>query len=156
MMYIEIPVSNIIDLNPQLFELDFPEEWHGAKLAKHIYNMQWWQKHIASNSTRVAQLNEIDFIWGRLQPQWNIFMEAMSHYYRLHGDAKVPVSFTIPNGEKGQSSYLILGMFVVVLANSFSSHVKETLGQKNAGDSLLEMLHIELDQEMTSYPVMML
>ena len=139
-----ILVSIIIDLNHQLFETDFPEEWHGAKLARHIYSMQWWQKHIASNSTRVAQLNEIDFIWGRLQPQWNIFMEAMSHYYRLHGDAKVPVSFAIPSGEKERSSRSCsFGCLLSYLQTPFSSDVKETLGQKNAGDSLLVMLHIE-------------
>lgn len=61
--------------------------------------MKWWQKHIASNSERVAQLNKIEFIWGRLQPQWNIFMEGMSSYYRLYGDSKVPLSFVIPNGD---------------------------------------------------------
>ena len=58
--------------------------------------MKWWQRHIASNRERVAQLNEIDFIWGRLQPQWNIFMEGMSHYYRINGNARVPVAFVVP------------------------------------------------------------
>jgi hypothetical protein len=78
---------------------DYPPEWHGAKLARHIYNIKWWKNHIASNSERVAQLNKIDFIWARLQPQWNIFMEGMSNYYRIYGDAKVPLAFTVPNAE---------------------------------------------------------
>eukprot|EP00804_Cyclotella_cryptica_P005692 CCRYP_000060-RB/>CCRYP_000060-RB protein AED:0.03 eAED:0.03 QI:664/1/1/1/0.5/0.66/3/167/333 len=76
---------------------DYPSEWHGVKLARHIYNMKWWQRHIAKHSDRVAQLNKLDFIWGRLQPQWNIFMESMTNYYSLHGDARVPLSFVVPS-----------------------------------------------------------
>lgn len=61
--------------------------------------MKWWQRHIAKHSNRVAQLNKLNFIWGRLQPQWNIFMEGMSNYYSLYGHARVPLSFVIPNDD---------------------------------------------------------
>jgi hypothetical protein len=44
----------------------------------------------------VAQLNKLGFVWERLQPEWNLFMEAMVTYKSIYGDVMVPASFVIP------------------------------------------------------------
>lgn len=75
---------------------EYPREWHGTKPARRIYNMRWWALHVAQNSDRVAQLNKLDFIWGRLQSEWSLFMESLVYYYSIYGDVLVPVSFIVP------------------------------------------------------------
>jgi len=75
---------------------EYPKEWHGVKLAKHIYTMRWWQRHISQNKDRVSQLNKLGYIWERLQPRWNLFVDALGIYRNLYGDVMVPATFTIP------------------------------------------------------------
>lgn len=75
---------------------EWPKEWHGVKLARHVYNRKWWTKHIAKNNDRVSQLNNIGFVWERLQPEWNLFMEAMVTYRSIYGDVMVPATFVVP------------------------------------------------------------
>mmetsp|Transcript_12062 Transcript_12062/g.25468 ORF Transcript_12062/g.25468 Transcript_12062/m.25468 type:complete len:479 (+) Transcript_12062:74-1510(+) len=79
---------------------EYPPEWHGAKLSRHIYNMKWWQKHIAQHSHRVAQLNQLGFVWERLQPEWNLFMESLVYYSSMYGNVMVPSSFVIPHEDE--------------------------------------------------------
>ena len=83
---------------------EYPVEWHGVKLSHYIYNMKWWQKHIAQNKDRskerVAQLNKLGFVWERLQPQWNIFIESLAIYRDKYGDVLVPSSFVVPRDEQ--------------------------------------------------------
>ncbi|KAL9182653.1 hypothetical protein ACHAXT_013305 [Thalassiosira profunda] len=78
---------------------EYPVEWHGRKLAVHIYNMKWWTRHVAQHNDRVAQLNSLGFIWERLQPQWNLFMEALAIYRNCYGDVMVPATFVVPRDE---------------------------------------------------------
>lgn len=61
--------------------------------------MKWWQRHVAQHKDRVSQLNELGFLWERLQPTWNLFMEGMATYRGLHGDALVPSSFVVPRDD---------------------------------------------------------
>ena len=75
---------------------EWPKEWHGVKLARHVYNRKWWTKHIAKKNDRVAQLNKIGFVWERIQNPWNLFMEAMVTYRSIYGDVMVPASFVVP------------------------------------------------------------
>lgn len=75
---------------------EFPVEWHGVKLGHYIYKMRWWQRNIAQHQDRVPQLNKLGFIWERLQPQWNIFIEGMVTYRNMHRNANVPAKFVIP------------------------------------------------------------
>eukprot|EP00579_Thalassiosira_antarctica_P000699 CAMPEP_0201875108 /NCGR_PEP_ID=MMETSP0902-20130614/7169_1 /ASSEMBLY_ACC=CAM_ASM_000551 /TAXON_ID=420261 /ORGANISM="Thalassiosira antarctica, Strain CCMP982" /LENGTH=405 /DNA_ID=CAMNT_0048402093 /DNA_START=186 /DNA_END=1403 /DNA_ORIENTATION=+ len=78
---------------------EYPVEWHGVKLAK-LYNLKWWNKHIAQHTDRVAELNQLGFIWERLQPQWNLFMEGISHYRNIYGNVMVPASFVVPRHDE--------------------------------------------------------
>eukprot|EP00986_Skeletonema_menzelii_P007646 scaffold3016_cov146-Skeletonema_menzelii.AAC.2 len=75
---------------------EWPTEWHGVKLARQVYNRKWWTKHIAKNNDRVSQLNKIGFVWERLQPEWNLFMEAMVTYRSIYGDVMVKATFVVP------------------------------------------------------------
>lgn len=78
---------------------EYPVEWHGVKLGHYIYNMKWWQRHIAQHKDRVAQLNKLGFIWEKLQPQWNLFMEGMAYYRNIHGHVMVPATFVVPRDD---------------------------------------------------------
>ena len=75
---------------------EYPLEWHGVKLGHYIYNMKWWQKHIAQNTDRVTQLNQLGFIWERLQSPFNLFMEGMVNYRNIYGDVLIPATFVVP------------------------------------------------------------
>mmetsp|Transcript_28490 Transcript_28490/g.51940 ORF Transcript_28490/g.51940 Transcript_28490/m.51940 type:complete len:492 (-) Transcript_28490:530-2005(-) len=78
---------------------DYPKEWHGVDLAKTVYDMRWWQTNVSKNPTRVAALNALGFVWERLQPEWNLVLEALITYSILNdGDIMVPASFVVPHG----------------------------------------------------------
>ncbi|KAL7543513.1 hypothetical protein ACHAXR_012804 [Thalassiosira sp. AJA248-18] len=79
---------------------EFPVEWHGVKLGYYVYNMKWWQKHIAQHKDRVAQLNQLGFIWERLQPQWNLFIAGLVTYSNIYGHIMVPASFVVPRHDE--------------------------------------------------------
>ncbi|GMH66603.1 hypothetical protein TL16_g04471 [Triparma laevis f. inornata] len=68
-----------------------------SPLAKLCYDYTWWQDFIKDRPERVTQLNEIDFIWGRLQSDWNILIEALCSFKSLHSHIDVPSSFVVPH-----------------------------------------------------------
>lgn len=76
---------------------EYPTEWHGLDLSSAVYNMRWWLRHVKQNPHRVAELNELGFIWGRLQPEWNLVLEALITYLSLNGDLLVPTKFVVPH-----------------------------------------------------------
>ena len=80
----------------RLQPVEFPPEWHNIDLSKTIYNMNWWTLHVKSRPERVYELNQLGFVWERLQPEWNLVLEALVTYKSIHGHMKVPASFTVP------------------------------------------------------------
>ncbi len=74
----------------------FPSDWYGLDLSSTVYNMKWWQLHIQERPDRVAELNRLGFVWERLQPEWNLVLEALITYYNLHGHVLVPNQFVVP------------------------------------------------------------
>ena len=78
----------------------YPIEWVGVDLAASVYTMNWWKNHISSKekSGRVSKLNKLGFVWERLQPEWNIVLEALVTYHSLHGDVLVTNKFIVPHG----------------------------------------------------------
>lgn len=76
----------------------YPEEWHSLDLSK-VYSMRWWSKNVRSQPARVTELNEIGFIWERLQPEWNLILEALITYRSVYGNLLVPSSFVVPKGD---------------------------------------------------------
>ncbi len=79
--------------------IGYPKLWHGVDLAGTVYNMEWWQTHVKQRPTRVAELNQLGFVWERLQPQWNLVLTALITYSSQHGHAKVPAQFIVPHGD---------------------------------------------------------
>jgi len=76
---------------------EYPAEWHGVDLSSAVYNMRWWLRHVKQNPDRVAELNKLGFIWERLQPEWNLVLEALITYLSLNGDLLVPTKFVVPH-----------------------------------------------------------
>ena len=74
----------------------YPPEWRGVYLARTVYNMRWWQRNVKQRPERVAQLNRLGFVWQRLQPEWNLVLEALITYSSLNGDVMVPFNFVVP------------------------------------------------------------
>ena len=74
----------------------FPQAWHGVLLACTVYNMKWWQEHVKQKPERVSQLNELGFVWERLQSEWNLVLEALVTFSLLHGHVLVPCKFVVP------------------------------------------------------------
>lgn len=79
----------------------YPVPCHGIDLATTVYNMEWWLRHVRSRPDRVADLNRLGFVWERLQPEWNLIVEALIVYRTLFGNLLVRSTFCVPyNDEK--------------------------------------------------------
>jgi hypothetical protein len=76
----------------------FPIDLHGVDLSSTVYNMRWWQRNVKEKPARVAELNQLGFVWERLQPEWNLVLEALITYSSLHADLLVPNKFVVPHG----------------------------------------------------------
>ncbi|CAB9517101.1 expressed unknown protein [Seminavis robusta] len=74
----------------------YPKEWHGVDLASTVYDMKWWLQHVQQQHERVQELNSMGFLWERLQPEWNLVLEALITYSALHGHVMVPGKFVVP------------------------------------------------------------
>ena len=48
----------------------WPESLWDEKLAKIIYHIDFWQQFVAAVPSRRAELDEIGFLWSRLQPEY--------------------------------------------------------------------------------------
>ena len=81
-------------------EINFPKEWHGLDLAGTVYDMKWWIRHVKEQPERVAELNKLGFVWERLQPEWNLVLEALITYRTLNNNLLVPAKFVVPFGDK--------------------------------------------------------
>lgn len=77
----------------------YPAAWLGYDLPLTVYHMDWWQAHVRNHPTRVNELNTLGFVWERLQPKWNIVMEAFVTYHSLHGHIRVPDGFVVPTND---------------------------------------------------------
>jgi hypothetical protein len=77
----------------------YPKEWHGIDISRTVYDMKWWLRHVQQRPDRVAELNKLGFVWERLQPEWNLILEALITYRTLHDDLLVPSKFVVPFGD---------------------------------------------------------
>lgn len=75
---------------------DYPKELHGIDLAGTVYDMKWWQRHVKERPDRVAELNQLGFVWERLQSEWNLVLEGLMAYGTIHGNLLVPSKFVVP------------------------------------------------------------
>lgn len=56
----------------------WPESLWDQKLAKTIYHIDFWQQFVAAVPSRRAELDEIGFLWSRLQPEYVIGLRQWS------------------------------------------------------------------------------
>jgi Helicase associated domain len=77
----------------------YPDEWRGLDLSSTVYTMKWWLRHVKQRPERVKQLNSLGFVWERLQPEWNLILEALIVYLQHHGHTRVPFNFVVPHGD---------------------------------------------------------
>lgn len=77
----------------------YSEEWHGIDLSRTVYDMKWWLRHVQQRPDRVAELNTLGFVWERLQPEWNLILEALITYRTMYDDLLVPDKFVVPSGD---------------------------------------------------------
>jgi len=82
----------------------YPSKCHSLPLASTVYNMKWWQLHISSHSSRVEELNDLGFLWERLQPEWNLVVEALISFRVLHRNTLVPNAFVVPHDDHNYPS----------------------------------------------------
>lgn len=79
-------------------EPPWPHQLWGKRLARLVYDMGFWQTHVAQFPARRADLEKLGFVWGRLQSEYNLVVEALLVYRELHGDLLVPADFVVPSG----------------------------------------------------------
>ncbi|KAG5187781.1 hypothetical protein JKP88DRAFT_353591 [Tribonema minus] len=84
--------------HPSLGEPGEQGAW-GWRLARRVYSMTFWQSFVAGNAKRRDALEKLGFVWGRLQPNYNLLLEALVIYKSLHGSLHVPRNFIVPDEE---------------------------------------------------------
>jgi hypothetical protein len=67
--------------------------------------MKWWQRNVKQQPKRVAQLNQLGFVWERLQPEWNLVLEALCTYRSEYGNVMVPIHFVVPHGNNNSTTW---------------------------------------------------
>jgi Helicase associated domain len=77
----------------------YPVEWRGLDLSSTVFTMKWWLRHVKQRPERVKLLNALGFVWERLQPEWNLILEALIVYLQHHGHTRVPFNFVVPHGD---------------------------------------------------------
>jgi Arc/MetJ-type ribon-helix-helix transcriptional regulator len=77
----------------------YPQQWHQMDLASVVYSMNWWKLHIKNRPERVSRLSKLGFIWERLQPEWNLILEALVTFRAIHNNVLVPYRFVVPRGD---------------------------------------------------------
>lgn len=92
-------------------------------LSKVVYDFQWWVSHVQNHPSRVRELNELDFVWGRLQSPWNLVVESLLCYKSLHGHLDVPTSYIINSSYKPCPDYPVAcwGLELGVACNNIRS-----------------------------------
>jgi len=74
----------------------YPRELAGSNLDRAVYCLPFYREHVAGRPERQTELRELGFVWARLQPEFNLVIEALLAYRRVHGDMAVPVDFRVP------------------------------------------------------------
>lgn len=80
-------------------EAPYPLIWQGMDLSSAVYSMKWWKNNVQHRPERVSELSELGFVWGRLQDEWNLVLEALATYSSIHGNVHAPLSFVVPYNE---------------------------------------------------------
>ena len=76
----------------------------GIALGNWVYNLRGYRASGLRLSylteERIRQLDELGFIWSKVDSQWEMNFQAAQDYYRKHGDLEVPAAYISPDGLK--------------------------------------------------------
>mmetsp|Transcript_31807 Transcript_31807/g.58057 ORF Transcript_31807/g.58057 Transcript_31807/m.58057 type:complete len:378 (+) Transcript_31807:160-1293(+) len=85
---------------PSSFVVPTEEPWpsalHDTRLAALVYNIEFWRKYVRYVPRRRDELSELGYVWGRVQTEYNLILEALAVYRSCFGDLCVSSSFTVP------------------------------------------------------------
>ena len=82
----------------------YPAALAGVDLDRAVYDLSFYRTFLAGRPERQSVLRELGFCWGRLQPEFNLVIEALITYRELNGDLLVPSTYIVPNDEKWPDS----------------------------------------------------
>ncbi|KAJ1459711.1 hypothetical protein M885DRAFT_459546 [Pelagophyceae sp. CCMP2097] len=74
----------------------YPVSLGGMDLDRKVYNVDFYRDLVAGAPERQAALRGIGFVWQRLQPEFNLIVEALVVYKSLYGHLRVPKAFVVP------------------------------------------------------------
>ena len=78
-------------------EEPWPRRLWGRGLARLVYDISFWKKHLALAPERRELLSALGFVWGRLASEYTLVVEALLVFRDIHGDLLVPRSFVCPS-----------------------------------------------------------
>lgn len=61
-----------------------------------MYKREFWLKFVSGHEDRREALDRLGYVWGRLQPPYNLFLEALVSYKMIKGHLDVPIRFVVP------------------------------------------------------------
>ncbi|KAJ8604430.1 hypothetical protein CTAYLR_000881 [Chrysophaeum taylorii] len=74
----------------------YPRELYDVNLDRAAYCLKFYRECIAGYPARQTQLRSLGFVWERLQPEFNLIVEALVAFERRYGHLNVPVDFWVP------------------------------------------------------------
>ena len=74
----------------------YPKELYDVNLDRAVYCLKFYRDHVAAYPERQAALRSLGFVWQRLQPEFNLIVEALVSYKNFTGHLRVPVAFVVP------------------------------------------------------------
>ncbi|KAG9406189.1 Phosphatidate phosphatase lpin1 [Aphanomyces cochlioides] len=83
---------------------EWPQQLHGCLVHTPLFRKAY-QLALLDTSI-VAKLDAMKFVWNDSQHQWNLTMEALQKFKKINGHANVPSRFEVPEDDPVWSNYL--------------------------------------------------
>ncbi|KAH8059355.1 hypothetical protein JL722_5377 [Aureococcus anophagefferens] len=64
-----------------------------------VYGMGFYRAHVVGFPDRQRALRDLGFVWERLQPEYNLVVEALAAFRDVFGHLLVPSAFVVPSGD---------------------------------------------------------
>uniref|UniRef100_A0A7S3K0M6 Helicase-associated domain-containing protein n=1 Tax=Aureoumbra lagunensis TaxID=44058 RepID=A0A7S3K0M6_9STRA len=77
----------------------YPPALHNANLDRAVYSIRFYRDLVADYPDRQAELRALGFVWQRLQPEFNLIVEALVVFKTIYGHLDIPVAFIVPSSK---------------------------------------------------------
>lgn len=77
----------------------YPAALAGVDLDRAVYDLSFYRTFLAGRPERQQILRELGFCWGRLQPEFNLVIEALITFREWEGHLLVPAAFEVPRDD---------------------------------------------------------